>query len=599
MLKRSLILLVLVHFFDPIIKAASRSQSAFRSLCEEEAEAKHRTDFHANTLFQKLSLSQQYLLVSAIQASIAEAVSLERREAILKHTLNNPKVIHAIVSIQKVNSYWKMHAQEIDSLTTAIIEQIATNTKKDMPPEALMLFPWENSYTRLEQTLCSIKHPLHLGRYEFAKLFTDSFRSRDGGSSVSPALAPLFELTLPTKHCLVRMCAVNNQSSLIATAGYEGLVSVRSLRNGKQLFIFMNDGEIRTCAFAPDNTWLAVATCKGGITLWSLQTGKKVAEIQHRCAIKRLFINPEGTKITTIDIENIMTRWDWRNNTAQIISFQQMPILALDSDQTHCAIYHNQETFIVRLEDQAIITSLRTGPLTSAHFGHDDSSLICLSTDKYQLVVWDLVSGEPTTFEEEDAPITCIALAKTAPWIVFGLENGKTWRLNYQGQGEYWPLNGSITAVAISADGSRAAAVSSEYEIAVTDSKQENFLYAEKKQLTKSDYQDFLFTPDGQYLISTYDNKGHNASLTIHMFAEQALELLRECSAGQIELIEDLAALAIAQPKTDKRLLEGKEKVKLTAYQSALFHFLPDFIKQVLLRTDRILITPATEVTKV
>jgi WD40 repeat protein len=572
-------------------------------MSEGEVETKQRADFHTSKLLQELSICQQQLLVSAVQISVAEARLLdEKREALRKQVLNNPKVIQAVVTIQKAaiqNRSWEIDARELDSLTTTIIEQIAGAKACTEQPNVLKPLPWQNSLTSLEQTLCSIKNTHHLSRYEFAKLFTDSFRSRDGGSSVNPTLAPLFDLTIPTKHRFMRMCAVNNQSSLLATAGYEGLVSVRSLRNGKQLFIFMNDGDISSCAFAPDNSWLAVTTRKGGITLWSLQTGEKVAEIQHRCAIDRLFINPEGTKITTIDIENIMTRWDWRNNTAQIISFQQMPILALDSDQTHCAIYHNQETFIVRLEDQAIITSLRTGPLTSAHFGHDDSSLICLSTDKRQLVVWDLVSGEPTTFEEEDAPITCIALAKTAPWIVFGLENGKAWRLNYQGRGEYWPLNGSITAVAISADGSRAAAVSSEYEIAVTDSKQKNFLYAEKKQLTDSDCQDFLFTPDGQYLISTYETTGKQASLTIHMFAEQALELLRECSAGQIELIEDLASLTLIHPATQKPLLTRKEKVKLTAYQSALFHFLPDFIKQVLLRTDKILITPATEVTKI
>lgn len=599
MLKRSLILLVLVHFFDPIIKAASCSQPTSRSACEE-AETKRVADFRATTLFQKLSLSQQCLLVSAIQASTAETVLFEKGEPLLEHTLNNPKIMHAIVTIQKANNCSKMQTQEIDALTTTITKQVFINTKTDISPKTLIFLPWENSYTRLEQMCRSVKHPLHLGRYEFTKLFTDILgSSHDDSTKVSPTLAPLFNLTLPIPMTRSQTCCVNSKCTLVAIGGYNGTVQIRSLIDGRKRFSFSHDGAVNCCAFSPDSKWLAVGTNTGSITRWSLLTGEKLNENRTGQAINCLWINPQTTALTVYQFGNIITRWDLTKNTFQSFPFGEASVLAFDSNQTHCAIYRDQETHIVRIEDQALITSLHTGSLTSAQFGYNDESLICISKNKQSLTVWNLISGNQITFAEKNVPITCIALAKAAPSIAFGLENGTLCHVDYQIRGKQWPVAGPVTKVSISADGNRAASLSDEYGIAVVDKKRKQFLYADKQSIPDSDYTEFLLTPDGQYLISTSEGTGTKTFLTIRMLHEQALELLRECSAGQIELIEDLAALTLAPATSQKPLLTRKEKVKLTAYQSALFHFLPDFIKQVLLRTDKILITSAAEVTKV
>lgn len=569
-----------------------------------------------------LSAAQQQLLQSAIRESALEASMQSKANDLYKQTLSNPKVLNAILTIQKQLSASSSQSselliKELDELANTLVRKALVkpqNSAKTANTTATLLTP-----TELQKQLRCSTHTHHFGNTEFNRLITPflihyGFKLDSTNATFThteelhPSLEPAFDLLIPTKHSKLTCCAIDQNSRFVATCGQEGSVEIRSLATGKKLLTLPNPGtgSITCCSFAPDSSWLAVGTQAGYMIAWSLQSGKIIAAKRCSGATLTIRINPASTTIVTTHYGNVIEQWDIKEDFERNIRCQNSTVLAISPDCTLFAIIGEDNVVRIRtLENGTTVARLRTGRLQRGQFSDDNEIFLGLKHNGSTLALWHIKSQSCRgRLQDEQARVQDFTCAQQAPVLCFAFKNKANGIVDLTNTDHSAKFKSSIpmTHVAITANGERTVFVSEEnmiYAVQPTLAK-DKYIYASQLRRTEGPITNCLLSPDGNYAIATQVQIGSGEkeatnNLFIHMFEEPALETIKHCNPEVLELIQDLLALTVENLSTQQPLTTGKEKVHLTSYQSALFRLIPDFIKQVLLRTNKILITPATK----
>ncbi len=567
---------------------------------------------YSNNFLTTLTSDQQQALASAIQQSITESYQQnphENTEARFKRTLNNPKVLNTLgiirQQVRRTNGQiaYDTLSTELDVLTSTIIrEQLShtttcssSNSTSSSAPSSISS---ENSYTQLAAQL----YELSLNEQNFNAIVTP-FLLLEKDGKIHRSFAPVFNLLIPTRHNYIsNTCAIDKTNTLVATGDYKGNVQIRELisgkrlmiNNGKEFFSAANPDSVTCLAFSPDSKTIAVGTQTGHITLWSLVSGKQLTQRHSHAAVLSLQIDPVGPTITTTHFGNSIERWNLQTNVLTTGGFQNSRLLAISNDGERFAIVLGQETLIQDSSTNEIITRLNTGAITMGKFSSHGDQFLAVSQDAQALNVWNLATGEIQSHldnKERPCQITSFTRAQEADIIGIRWNNGVIYIVDLANAAiEGFNTEVDTPIIALSANGQKIAFVNINNTICVVTRIANSFKmsYEHQLPLEQGVITDCSLSADGNYLVAIHSQQGQETNnLFIHMFDEPAYKLLKNCSPCALELIENLIATTMrAEP-----ILTPEEKVQLTPYESILFRSVPDFIKHVLLRTNKILIT--------
>lgn len=593
---------------------SSSTSSASSQYWKESSQRSHATP-------QAVAPTCRQFLLSAIKDSITESLQQapsEDTEARFKRTLNNPKVLNTLGIIRRelthtddqtaTPSYDTVN-RKLDALTATLIrEQLShttpCNSSNSTSSSAPASISWKNSYTQLATLLCSPNDELSLNEQNFNAIVTPFLLSKKDGQ-IPNSFKPAFNLLIPTRHNSISdTCAIDKTNTLVATGDYKGNVQVRELvsgkrlmiNNGKEFFSVANPGSVTCLAFSPDSKAIVVGTQTGHITVWSLESGKQMAQRHSSAAVLSLQIDAAGTTVTTAHACNSIEHWNRQANAHKTVVFQNARLLDISNDGEQYAIVHGQTTLIQNSSTNKTITRLNTGAITMGKFNSSGDQFLCISENKQALTVWNIATNtieKQIQNPEVGSKIITFIYSPEANIIGIQWTNGDLYRAELatdEIQRATTELDTPTTVMALSADGQKMAFVNTNNLICIVTPTEKSFkiIYLHQLSLEQGAITHCSLSADGNYFVAVHSQREQETdNLFIHMFEETAYKLLKNCSACTLELIEDL----IAVTTYSKPILTCKEKVQLTPYQSILFRSVPDFIKHVLLRTNKILIT--------
>ena len=207
---------------------------------------------------------------------------------------------------------------------------------------------------------------------------------------------------LPTEGELIQNISFNKEGTLLAGAGFQGIVRVWDMKTQKQIHAFKgHSGGIYGTTFHPDNQLLASCGMDNTIRIWDIKSGKQIKQLEDQTIIiSDVKFSPNGLYLAS-------SSWD-------------------------------KTIKIYRVSDWQLMHSLEghTNMITTIDFSADSRFLASgagnntVSIADNSVIVWDVASGkESCRYTGHTGAVNKVIFDKLAPHIYSTSEDGtvKVW----------------------------------------------------------------------------------------------------------------------------------------------------------------------------
>lgn len=198
--------------------------------------------------------------------------------------------------------------------------------------------------------------------------------------------------------------AINNENTLLASAGEEKIILLRDLESGDLISEFVgHDAKVNALAFSPDGKILASASNDSTIKCWSVPDGEILTSFKaHRGAVNAVIFTPDGEWLISGGKDKKIKIWS-------LTEGEKVATLRSHSNDILClAITPDGSILASGGKDNEIkLWSLPDGDLLSTLKGHrGDVMALAVNSNGSVLVsgggdnaikLWNLPSGEFTT----------------------------------------------------------------------------------------------------------------------------------------------------------------------------------------------------------
>ncbi len=258
----------------------------------------------------------------------------------------------------------------------------------------------------------------------------------------------------------------------VVTASEDGTACVWNAGNGETITPLRgHTASVETATWANDDRWIVTASDDGTARVWSADRGKPVVEALHHdpgTAVRLAIVSHDSSMVLTAGDDGIARVW-----TLPTSAVEGAAITALG---------------------RPMLLAGHSGAIVSAAFSADDAYVVTGSVD-HLATIWDPLRGQAlASFEHADV-VDSVAFAAGGS-LVTGSRDGSSWIWHPPLDEQRYELDSPVHALAISDDGTIAAARDDSNITLVRDRKADILRGHMSRVLA------LAFAPDGRTLVS-------------------------------------------------------------------------------------------------
>ncbi len=236
-------------------------------------------------------------------------------------------------------------------------------------------------------------------------------------------------------------------------------------------------GGIYSVAYSPDGARIVTGSADGTVQIWESASGNAVAVLKgHEASVRSVAYSPDGSTIVSAGVDGTVRVWDATSRSEVVVlEGHKASVRSVAYRPDGLRIASGSDDGTVRIWDvtrgsEVAVLEGHESWVRSVAYSPDGSTIVSASLDR-TVRIWDPASGE--VISTMDADVRSAVYSPGGQYIAFGYSSGDVgvWNLENKNVVTFGRHNRSVTAIAISPDGSRIASGSEDWSVRIWDVK--------------------------------------------------------------------------------------------------------------------------------